>query len=330
MAPIKLLLLLSISSTKNVTKIPQPMRPLIIRMQQQRKIFSTYANPYTRHFSQQYSTYHRLPKWCFMLGVTVAGSMVATHSLDAQVLAYPKIAKHHFICDYCYRLNGFNKDEVNYVRTRCYRCGKNLVIFEKSFYKNKENFKTVVGLIDPTGIVSGAVKIVDGATAGNLSTIAAGTLNLVSLGISEKLGVSKKMTSNALKLMELREWIVNQLKKEARASKMSVYHLYPDLDKEDVMKVINSIDCISHCKDTDSRLVRSLVATVDTVALSVVTVPFDLLKGTIAMLAGGVKTVAEGGNLEKNCNDEMAKMGGWTTGELISALEKFVKNAEDK
>lgn len=265
-----------------------------------------------------------------MLGLTVVGSMFATHLLDAHVWASPDIYKHHFICASCYRLNGTNEGSLNYMRVLCYNCGKNLVIFERSFYQAKEDLKTAFGFADPTGVLSSMVTIVDGAAAGNLSSIAKGSVSLASVGISHKLGLDKSKIDNTLRTMDIIEEIFEHLKAQKEASEMSVHHLYPYLDEEDVMEVINNrIDCISYCKNTDTRLVRSTIAAVDTVGLSLITLPFDFLKATTAMAAGGAKTIVEGGNFGENCDEAMDDMGGWTTYQVATALQKFVDDAED-
>ena len=267
--------------------------------------------------------------WFFMLGLALTGGTLCGWYLDSRVTAASKLYDHHFFCADCGKLNGTDKYNVNYMRTRCCHCGEGLVLFGRKYYATKEGTKFLAGYFDPTGVFAGLLRVGDGIASRDASAIVLGSLSIATLGLSNK--VYSQEISDSLNQVKTIEELKNVLMEGLTAptnNKMSAYHLYDYLTDEDFQQIIDTIDCVSTSNTVDTRAFRAVLASAGVVAASTVTVPFDFLKATGAVLIGGIKTVAEGGDFDSNCDEVMDSMGGWSTKQVFDAGQEFVEGEE--
>ncbi len=282
--------------------------------------------------SSRYQTYHsnRLSdNWLFMLGLALTGSALGSSYLDSQIAAAAKLYPKHFFCAECGKLNGTKKKNVTYERTNCCHCKASLVLYDANYYEAKQGAIASISYIDKTGVFSGIVLVGDGLASADAASIAQGCLSLATLGLSKSLNGKdfKEVVVGFQKTQNIGSFIRaigGKLVKFPPDDEKSAYQLYDDLTDEEFEQIVNSIDCVSTSNTVDTKLVRAMIMSPLCVTASFFTVPYDIGKGTIALLGGGLDTLVYGGNYAKNCDDLMDDMGGCTTKELWVAAQDIV------
>ena len=266
-----------------------------------------------------------------MLGLALTGSTLGSSYLDSQITAASELYRHHFFCANCGKLNGTNKQDVTYIRTGCCHCKASLVLHDANYYEVKKGAITSMKFIDRTGVFSGIVLVGEGFASADLASIGEGCLSLATLGISSCKDAKeyKEFLEKFKETQRIGSFIKDirgQLVKYPPDNQRSAYQLYDDLTDEEFKKIVNSVDCVSTSNTVNTRAVRAGVASTVFVTASVVTVPYDAGKATFAFFAGGIKTIVNGGSMDRNCDDIVDDMGGWTTKKVWNAGQDFVDN----